>query len=174
MSGCVRATLPGVLPRRPGQAVALLATVAIASTIVAGCGGDDEIASDAERFCGEAAANTAMIESPPMATEAELQATLDFYRLMGQLAPIAIAEQWNDLVIAMETASTLIPGNETAEQEVAMTAYATERSAYEVKVWLQRNCAIDIPITTIAPQEPLPPPTTTLVPPDTTVASESG
>ena len=39
--------------------------------------------------------------SPPMATEKEVAATLDFYRLMGQLAPVAIAEQWNDIVHAM-------------------------------------------------------------------------
>ena len=54
-----------------------------------------------------------------------------------------------------------------------MTAYAAERSAYEVKVWLERNCGVDIAITTIAPQEPLPPPTTTLVPPDGSTPTSS-
>jgi hypothetical protein len=154
-----------VLPRRLTITVALAA----ATWALAGCG-DDEVASDAERFCGEATVNREMIVAPPMATEAEVDATLDFYRLMGQLAPIAIAEEWNDLVIAMETASAIVPGDPTSEQEVAMTAYATERSAYAVKVWLQRNCGVDIPITTIAPQAPLPPPTTTLAPPPATVS----
>jgi hypothetical protein len=153
-----------VLPRPLAIAVALAA----ATWALAGCG-DDEVASDAERFCGEATVNRDMIVAPPMATEAEVEATLDFYRLMGQLAPIAVAEEWNDLVEAMETAATLVPGDPTSEQEVAMTAYATERSAYAVKVWLQRNCGVDIPITTIAPQAPLPPPTTAPVPPPTTV-----
>jgi hypothetical protein len=160
-----------VLPRVPGIVVALVALVAIGTA----CGGDDEVESDAERFCGEAATNTDLIVDPPISTEAELDATLDFYRLMGDLAPIAIAEQWGTLTTALETASSLVPGNETSEQEVAMTAYAAERSAYEVKVWLERNCGVDIPITTIAPQEPLPPPTTTLVPPDgATMTATSG
>ncbi len=56
-------------------------------------------------------------------SEAELQATLEFYRLMGQLAPIAIAEEWNDLVVNLETAAALVPGDPESEQLVAMTAY---------------------------------------------------
>lgn len=160
-SGAASCHTRGVLPRRH-VALAALALVGAASGALAGCGDDSQVASDAERFCGEATINREMIISPPLATEDEVAATLDFYRLMGDLAPIAIAEEWNELVHAMETASTLVPGDEASEQLVAMTAYATERSAYEVKVWLQRNCGVDLPITTIAPQEPLPPPTTTL------------
>lgn len=168
MRAC-RATLPDVLPRHLGIVVALATLVAVGSA----CGGDDAVTSDAERFCGEAATNTDLIVDPPLATEAELEATLDFYRLMGELSPVAIAEEWGTLTTALETASELVPGNETSEQEVAMTAYAAERSAYEVKVWLQRNCGVDIAITTIAPQEPLPTPTTTLVPPDGSTPTSS-
>lgn len=136
-------------------------TVALAAV---GCS-RDEPDSDAERFCGEAAANTALIVEPPIATEAELAATLDFYRLMGQLAPVAIATEWNTILHVYETASTVVPGDAESEQRVAMTAYAAEPSAYAVKVWLERNCGVTIPIVTIAPQAPvpartLPPPTT--------------
>ena len=137
---------------------AILAALVV--TTVAACG-DDSVQSDAERFCGEATTRRDMIVSPPMATSEEVEATLDFYRLMGELAPVAIAEQWNDIVSAMETASTVVPGDPDSEQQVALQAYATERSAYEVAVWLRRNCGVDIPITTIAPQEPVPARTTT-------------
>jgi len=146
------------LPRGPAAIVAASALMALVS--LAGCG-DDGVQSDAERFCGEATTRRDMIVSPPMATEEEVEATLDFYRLMGQLAPVAIAEQWNDIVHAMETASTVAPGDPSSEQQVALQAYASERSAYEVAVWLQRNCGVDIPIVTIAPQEPVSARTTT-------------
>jgi hypothetical protein len=140
----------------------LLALAAVAATLaVGGCGGDDTVESDAERFCGEAAAQRELIVEPPLANDAEIEATLDFYRLMGQLAPVAIAEEWNDLVINLETASTIVPGDPASEQLVAMTAYATEPSAFAVKTWLLENCGVDIPITTIAPQEPVPAATTT-------------
>ena len=153
----LNATLVGVPRSCPGSAATLLAFVL---TTLAACG-DDGVHSDAERFCGEASTRRDMIVAPPMATEAEVEATLDFYRLMGELAPVAIAEQWNDIVHAMETASTVAPGDPDSQQQVALQAYATERSAYEVAVWLKRNCGVDIPITTIAPQEPVPARTTT-------------
>ena len=145
--------------RRPLGIAATSVVLAVAG--LAGCGGDDGVGSDAERFCGEATTQRDMIVAPPMATEAEVEATLDFYRLMGQLAPVAIAEQWNEIVHAMETASTVVPGDPDSEQQVALQAYATERSAYEVAVWLRRNCGVDIPITTIAPQDAIPARTTT-------------
>ena len=152
------ATLVGVLRLYPGSAAIL---VAIMGTVVLAACGDDGVQSDAERFCGEASTRRDMIVAPPMATEQEVDATLDFYRLMGELAPVAIADQWNQIVTAMETASTVVPGDPDSQQQVALQAYATERSAYEVAVWLKRNCGVDIPITTIAPQDPIPARTTT-------------
>jgi hypothetical protein len=136
-----------------------------------GCTRSDDVESDAERFCGEAIAQREMIVSPPLDSERELQATLEFYRLMGQLAPVAIAEEWNDLVVNLETAAALIPGDPDSEELVAMTAYATEPSAYQVHRWLKTNCGLEIPITTIAPQEQVPARTTTIVPSGSTVPS---
>jgi hypothetical protein len=156
----LNATLVGML-RPSGGPAAIVATCALTSLLSLAACGDDGVESNAERFCGEATNRRDMIVSPPMATEEEVEATLDFYRLMGQLAPVAIAEQWNDIVNAMETASTIAPGDPSSEQQVALQAYATERSAYEVAVWLKRNCAVDIPITTIAPQDAVPARTTT-------------
>jgi hypothetical protein len=143
-------------------AVALVATLAA-------CGGDDGRQADAGRFCQEAAEHTAAIVAPPLDDEAGLEATLDFYRAMGELAPLSIAEEWNQLVVALETAASLEPGNPASEQQVAATAYATEPAAYAVKVWLNRNCGVDIPITTIAPHDVVPAITTTTAPVVTTV-----
>jgi hypothetical protein len=155
-----------VLPRP------LLAAALLCGALTA-CDGDDTVESDAERFCGEAIAQRATIVTPPLATEAELAATLDFYRLMGQLAPIAIAEEWNDLVVSLETAATVVPGDTESEQLVAMTAYATEPSAFKVQQWLLDNCGLEIPITTIAPQEPSPARVTTTTNPDDADEDES-
>jgi hypothetical protein len=155
----------------PRPRFGIAAALCVAAVTLAGCG-DDGVSSDAERFCGEATTRREMIVAPPMSTEAELEETLEFYRLMGQLAPAAIAEQWNDIVSAMETASTVVPGDAGSEQEMALQAYATERSAYEVAVWLRRNCGVDIPITTIAPQDPIPARTTTTTTAGGTVAPE--
>jgi hypothetical protein len=66
----------------------------------------------------------------------------------------------------------VVPGDAGSEQEMALQAYATERSAYEVAVWLRRNCGVDIPITTIAPQDAIPARTTTTTIAGSTVAPE--
>lgn len=150
--------------------LAIAAAFAGALTLTLAACGDDSVQSDAERFCGEAIARRDTIVSPPLGSEAELVATLDFYRLMGQLAPVAIAEEWNDLVVALETASTVVPGDPQSEQRVAMQAYATEPSAYAVTVWLRESCGLDIRITTIAPQTPVPAVTTTTGPAPSTPA----
>ena len=124
----------------------------LALAAITACTRDTTTASDAERFCGEALANRDLILAPPLGNEAELEATLEFHRLMAQLAPLAIAEEWATLLGAYETAAAIVPGDESSEQRVAMTAYAVEPAAYAIKVWLQRNCGVDLPITTIAPQ----------------------
>ena len=132
----------------------------LAATLLVGCGGS-ETASDAPEFCAQARDNRNTIIAPPLANAAEVDATLDFFRLMGQLAPVAIAAEWNDLVVTLETAAALVPGDPESEQLVAMTAYASEPSAFAVKKWLSQNCGVEIPITTIAPQEQIPARTTT-------------
>lgn len=146
-----------------------VACAIVALAVLGACSRDEGVESDAERFCGEAIENRSSLVAPPLGTEAEVEATLDFYRLMGQLAPIGIAEEWNDVLVSLETASTLVPGDPDSEQLVAKTAYATERSAFAVKEWLLDNCRLDIPITTIAPQEQEPARTTST----TTAETES-
>jgi len=143
---------------------------ALVACVALGACQRDAPSSDAERFCGEARDNADLITHPSITSEAELDATLDFYRLMGQLAPLAIAEEWAALVHNLEVAAAVVPGDPASEQLVAITAYATEPSAYRVKVWVQQNCAVDLPITTIAPQAPVEvtPPTT---PPSSTTAA---
>ncbi|MAT04325.1 MAG: hypothetical protein CL424_04690 [Acidimicrobiaceae bacterium] len=148
------------------------AIVALAPLAIVACGGGDEPQGDAVRFCAEAAEHRETIIDPPVADEAGLTATLDFYRAMGELAPLAIAEEWNQLVVSLETAAELVPGDPESEQLVAATAYATEPAAYAVSVWLRRNCGVEIPITTIAPQEFEPAITTTVAPPPSTVVDE--
>jgi hypothetical protein len=145
------------MPRRP---IGIVAAPWLMAAVLVACG-DDGVDADAERFCGEARAQQARIANPPLATEAELEQSLELFRLMGELAPLEISEQWGDIVLAMETASTVVASDPESVERAAVQAYATERSAYEVKVWLQRYCGVDIPITTIAPQDPLPAGTTT-------------
>ncbi len=126
----------------------------------------------------EVAANVADIVTPPLATEDDIDDTLDLYRDLAETAPIAIEEEWRDLLLNVETASTVVPEDPESVQRTVAVAYATERSAVAVKNWVLTNCGVDLgPVATIAPQDPvatttLPPGvSTSLVPIDTTPPS---
>lgn len=120
----------------------------------AGCGG--ESGGNAERFCGEVAANKDALTNPVLTYADDIEPLLDLYREIGDLAPLAVEDDWNQLVAAYETASTVVPGEPASEQEALAAIYSSEESAAAVDQWLRANCAVDIgPVFTIVPHTPV-------------------
>ncbi|MFT6292137.1 MAG: hypothetical protein ACJAR2_002751 [Ilumatobacter sp.] len=124
-----------------------------AITTLAACQDGDAGGGNAERFCGEIEANQAMLTNPGLSTSDQVGPLLDLYREIGAFAPIAIAIEWQQLVLNYETASTVAPGDDASMQRAVATALQSEQAAAQVKGWLVDNCALDIgPVATIAPQ----------------------
>lgn len=120
------------------------------------CGGDDE-SGDAERFCGEVAAHRDLLTQPDLGAsgdiDADIEALLAEYRRIGELAPLAVEAEWDQLVEAYETAATVDASDPASEQEALEAVFRAERSAVAVSDWLRRTCAVDIgPIATIVPE----------------------
>ena len=131
------------------------AALALAAIVMlgAGCGNDD--APSAERFCGEVAKNTEALTSPQLTDAADIEILLELYREIGDLAPLSVEDDWNQLVSAYETASTVVIGDQESEQAALTAIYSSEQSAAQVEAWLMANCAVDIgPVFTIVPQGP--------------------
>jgi hypothetical protein len=140
------------------RAAALTGAFAGAIVVTAACGSDDS--GDAERFCGEMQANVAAVVDPPLATVEDLATTLELYRDLADLAPAAIETEWDAIVLNVETVATVVPDDPASVQRAVAQAYATEKSAVTVREWLIANCGVDIgPVTTIAPQGRVSPPT---------------
>jgi hypothetical protein len=151
-----------VRPRPPAAAVTAAITVLAGAVILATCGSEDD-GGDTQSFCAKVAANVADIVTPPLANEDDVDDTLDLYRDLADAAPIAIEEEWRDLLLNVETASTVVPEDPESVQRTVAVAYATERSAVAVKNWVFTNCGVDLgPVATIAQQDPAA--TTTLAP----------
>lgn len=94
-----------------------------------------------------------MLTNPGLSTSDQVGPLLDLYREIGAFAPIAIAIEWQQLVLNYETASTVAPGDDASMQRAVATALQSEQAAAQVKGWLVDNCALDIgPVATIAPQ----------------------
>jgi hypothetical protein len=146
----------------------VLGAVVVVSAL-AGCG--DDGGGDAERFCGEVAANKDALTNPTLTYADDIEPLLDLYRTIGELAPLAIERDWNQLVTAYETASTVVPGDAESEQAALAMIYSSEKSAAAIDRWLVANCAVDIgPVFTIVPQDPVVATLPTSVP-ETTVAT---
>jgi len=129
-----------------------VALVCVLSALLASCGGDD--GGSAERFCGEVEANKDALTNPQLAYTDDIEPFLDLYRDVGDLAPLAIEQEWSQLVKAYETASTVVPGDQASEQEALAAIYSSEESAAAVDRWLRANCGVDIgPVFTIVPHD---------------------
>ena len=122
------------------------------ATLAVSCGGDEP--PSAERFCGEVAANREALTNPTLEYLEDIEPVLDLYRDMGELAPIGIDEEWDHVIAAYETASTVVPGDTASEQAALAAIYSTEKSAAAISTWLRENCAVDIgPVFTIVPHD---------------------
>lgn len=130
----------------------LLPCLLVGVGLVAACS-NDEPGGDASRFCGEIEANQAGLTAPELTTSADIEPLLELYRSIGELAPLAIEPEWNQLILNYETASTVVPGDDESMQIAVATALQSEEAAASVKQWLVDNCALDIgPVATLAPQ----------------------
>jgi hypothetical protein len=149
---------------------AVVAAAAALAVSVGACGTDDE-AGDGERFCGEIQADVAAIVAPTLASGADVDLLLDRYRTLADLAPEAISEEWDAIVLNVETANTVVADDPESVQRAVAQAYATEPAAAEVQRWLRANCGVDLgPVVTITPQGTV----AVTLPPSTSAPSSTG
>ncbi len=130
--------MPTVAPRPQRSARRTrLAVALVVVAVAAGCA--DDSGGDAERFCGEVAANKDALTNPVLTYSDDIEPLLDLYREIGDLAPLAVEDDWDQIVAAYETASTVVPGEPASEQEALAAIYSSEESAAAVDQWLTRQ-----------------------------------
>ena len=146
--------MPTTSARRVGfvSTIRRLAVVACGAAALVACG-DDGDGGDASRFCGEIEANRDRLVEPGLTFSDDVEPLLELYRSIGEFAPLAIEQEWDQLVVNYETASTVVPGDSESEQLAVATALQSEESAATVSRWLRDNCGIDLgPVATVVPQ----------------------
>lgn len=138
--------------RRAGR-ILLPVIVVTATSALTACGSDTP-QPDAAQFCAEIAANRDAIVDPTLSTELDVAAIVDLHRRLGDLAPLAVAEEWRTLLTVIEQADALARDDVDAVAPVVEAAYAAERAAVRVAEWVLASCGVDLgPVTTISPQE---------------------
>lgn len=145
-------TTPVIAARTHARSTAAIASIITVTALLSSCSSASG-AGDAERFCGVVQANAAELTQPTLQFSDDIEPLLDLYREIGQRAPLAIEAEWDQLVSAYETASTVVSGDSESEQAALASIFSAEESAASIDRWLETNCAVDIgPVFTIVAQ----------------------
>ena len=130
------------------------AALTIAVTVMAACGGSPERSSS--RFCSELDRQLPGLQGP-VATQADQDALVARYDELGEITPLAVEEDWQQLADLVHTAASVVPNDPASVQKVSDQTYATERAYRRIVEWVSANCGITMPdpggieTTTIAP-----------------------
>jgi len=128
-------------------------SVCITGTTLVACG-DPSPERDAAAFCEGLRTNRSAIVAGSIATELELSSTLEMYRQLDDLAPLAVSQEWSTLLNAIETANTVVRGDPNGIQRVAEAAYQSEAAALAIAEWAMASCDVDLgPVTTLVPHD---------------------
>lgn len=127
---------------------------AVALTAFASCGGSPE--RSASRFCSELDRQLPALQTTPAAAE-DFETLLAAYEEVGEVAPLAVEEDWQRLTELVRAAMTAAIDDPESMQELAEQSYATERPYVRIAEWVSSNCGLTMPAaggietTTVAP-----------------------
>jgi hypothetical protein len=116
----------------------LTGALAVAAAM-AGCSSAANARTD-ENYCATVNRKLAELNGPSIATSADVTRTVELYRSIAKVAPLAVEQEWDVLTLAYETASTVVPGDQTSMQKAADTIRASQKSATAVAQYTQRLC----------------------------------
>lgn len=128
-------------------------SVCFTGATLAGCG-EPALVPNAAAFCEELRSNRSAIVSGTISSEVDIANMLDLYRRLETLAPLAVSQEWTIVLNAIETANTIVPGDQDSIQRVAAAAYQSEAAALAIAEWAMASCEVDLgPVTTLVPHD---------------------
>lgn len=80
----------------------------------------------------------------PTATPAEVATLVARYERLGDVAPLAIEEDWIALTNLVKAAANVDAADPASVQAVADLSYATQKSAVAAAVWVRETCGVDL------------------------------
>ncbi len=140
-----------------------VAVLVISALGLVACSDDQERTEG--RYCTEVGNHLAALNTPSLTDADDVEAMLDAWRTVADAAPLAVQPEWDRLMAAMETASTVDPSDAEAMQRIADTARSNEPSANKVIDYTSTLCGVRIgegkPVTTTVPPTTVTPSTVT-------------
>lgn len=150
------------LPRRRridrfAAASATASLALLAASLAAACSDDADRSNAA--YCAAVSEHLALVATPSIATPDDIAVTIGAYRDIVGHAPAAIEPEWQQLVDALEAASSVDPADPASVASVTDTALRTAPAAVRIQQFTQQTCTLDIgtpppptnPVTATAP-----------------------
>jgi hypothetical protein len=109
---------------------------------LAGCN-NDKPATLAD-YCGVVQQNIAAINSPLIATQADIDAVLELYRTIAESAPVAVAAEWETMVASLQVAALVVPGDVDSVADASDAALEAQPAYTRIQQYTQANCGTDI------------------------------
>lgn len=153
-------TPPARTRARRGATVGPVAIVVIAA-IATACSDDTD--RSLAGYCGQVQTNIAAINAPNIATAADIEATIELYRTIGDHAPAAVQPEWQVMIDSLQTAATVVAGDAASVAVANEAALSSQPAATRIQQYTKANCGTDIG----TPPPPTNPVTATTVPPPT-------
>jgi hypothetical protein len=125
---------------RPFLALAVT-TTGLTSFAITSCSDTDRGSS---RFCGELAVELPLLGGP-FVDGSDVDDLVSRYEKLNGITPLAIDEEWNALTELVRQAADVDVDDPVSRQELADTAYKTERSARDVAIWVETTCGLTMP-----------------------------
>ncbi|MDO8391013.1 MAG: hypothetical protein Q7V57_11030 [Actinomycetota bacterium] len=131
-------------PRSPAAFPAAFLALALGATGALGACSDDATKRTEGNYCNEVSNHLTDLSSPVIVTPEDIDRVIDSWRAVASTAPLAVQQEWNIVVISMETAAAVDPNDPASVQHVADTARASERAANRVISYTMERCGIQI------------------------------
>lgn len=123
------------------RSLALGGVVFAVSLGAVACSDPDRSAS---RFCGELAVDLPLLGGP-FADGGDIDDLVGRYERLDRITPLAIDTEWSALTELVRMASEVDVSDPDSRQQLADTAYKTERAARDVAIWVETTCGLAMP-----------------------------
>lgn len=132
---CMR-LLPHVCRRTTISAIC----VALAVVGVSACGGTNRTATN---FCRQVESELPGLGVTPV-TQSDVDVLVSRYQRIGEVAPTAVADDWEKLTSMLEDASKLNTANSDDVEAFTKEALQANKAAARALQWVKETCGVDL------------------------------
>ena len=122
----------------------LVSVVLVCASFAMAAGCSSATPNKMQAYCDEVQNNLAALDAPKIATQQDIDATLELYRSIAAGAPVGVQPEWQELVSSLETAATVNPTDQTSMQRAADKARSTQPAAIRIQQYTSHECGVDI------------------------------